>query len=62
LKNNTKKVINNNPRDLTNFIFGDIYHAKTLKKAKEFENNISTCFVNKKIDKNLDEVVLKANR
>lgn len=57
--NNTKKVIDNNPRDLTNFIFGDIYHTNTLKKAKEFENNISTCFVNKKIDKNLKKIIME---
>jgi len=33
---NIQEIINNNPSDLTNFIFGDIYHPSVIKSSKEF--------------------------
>lgn len=48
---NIKNVIDNNPNDLTNFIFGDIYHPSVI--------NESTNFINKNINKNINKIIME---
>lgn len=48
---NMKEIIKNNPKDLLNCIFGDIYH-NDLKKLSEN-------FINKKVDKTTKKVILE---
>ena len=50
-KINIKNVIDNNPNDLTNFIFGDIYHPSVI--------NESTNFINKNINKNINKIIME---
>ena len=48
---NIKNVIDNNPSELTNFIFGDIYEKTVI--------NYSNKFMNKKIDKNINKIIME---
>lgn len=49
--NNINNVINNNPSELTNFIFGDIYHPGVIKDSTEF--------INKGVDKNIKKIIIE---
>jgi hypothetical protein len=49
--NNVKKVISNNPTDLTNKIFGDIYHSSVIKD--------STAFFEKQYRHNINKLILE---
>jgi hypothetical protein len=53
LKNidNIKNVIDNNPNELTNYIFGGIYHPQVI--------NDSTNFINKNINKNINKIIME---
>jgi len=48
---NIKQIIDDNPSDLTDFIFGDIYH----KSVKPNSNK----FINKNINKNIDKIIFE---
>ena len=48
---NIKNVIDNNPNELINFIFGDIYHPSVI--------NDSTNFINKNINKNINKIIME---
>lgn len=49
--NNIKNVIENNPSELTNCIFGDIYHDYVI--------NDSIKFMNKKLNKNISNIIME---
>lgn len=49
--NNIKNVIDANPNDLTNIIFGDIYHSFVKKDSLRFFDT--------NIDKNIDKLILE---
>ena len=53
---NIKNVIDNNPYELTNFIFGDIYHHSVVNDAIKFMNRNVT---NKNINKIIMEISSK---
>ena len=48
---NIKNVIDNNPKELSNFIFGDIYHPQVI--------NDSINFINKNINKNINKIIME---
>lgn len=48
---NIKQIIDDNPDDLINFIFGDIYHRSVRSD--------STKFINKNINKNINKIILE---
>jgi len=49
--NNIKKIINDNPSVLTNFIFGDIYHNGVIKDSQKF--------MNQGINKNIKKIIIE---
>jgi len=49
--NNIEKLINNNPVELINFIFGDIYHPQVINESKNF--------ISKKINKNINKIIME---
>lgn len=49
--NNIKNVIDKNPCELTNYIFGDIYHPSVINDSKKF--------INKNIDKNINKIIME---
>ncbi|AYV75433.1 MAG: hypothetical protein Terrestrivirus1_307 [Terrestrivirus sp.] len=53
---NIKHVIDNNPTDLTNMIFGDIYHPGVINDSNLFINNISNIIKNINIKKLILEI------
>lgn len=57
--NHCKKIIDNNPSELSNFIFGDIFHPNTFVQATQFINNLSPSFVNKSINQNLNKIIIE---
>ena len=48
---NIKEIMNDNPKTLTNFIFGDIYHPGVI--------NDSIKFMNKNINKNTNKIIME---
>lgn len=48
---NIKNIIDNNPNELTNFIFGRIYHPDVISDS----NN----FINKNINKNINKIIME---
>ena len=46
-----KEIISNNPEDLTNFIFGDIYHADIKEASKKW--------LNTDINRNINKIVIE---
>lgn len=48
---NIKNIIDNNPCELSNFIFGDIYHGQNI--------NDPTNFINKNINKNIKKIIME---
>jgi len=48
---NIKNVINNNPPELANCIFGDIYHPGVIKDANKF--------MNENINKNINKIIME---
>ena len=48
---NINNIINNNPKELINFIFGDIYHPGVINHSNEF--------LNKKIDTNINKIIME---
>jgi len=48
---NIKNVIDNNPTELTNSIFGDIYHPAVIED--------STKFINKNINKKINKIIME---
>lgn len=49
--NNIKKIINENPPILANFIFGDIYHPGVIKDSQQF--------MNKDMNKNIHKIIME---
>jgi hypothetical protein len=49
--NNINNVINENPSDLTNLIFGDIYHCAVKKDSIKF--------INKSINRNINKIIIE---
>lgn len=48
---NINNVIDNNPPELTNFIFGDIYHPGVINDSKKF--------INRNINKNISKIIME---
>jgi len=48
---NINNIINNNPSELTNYIFGGIYHPDVI--------NDSIKFINKNINKNISKIIME---
>jgi hypothetical protein len=48
---NIKNVINNNPIELTNCIFGDIHHPDVIKDSNKF--------MNESINKNINKIIME---
>lgn len=48
---NIERIINNNPSDLTNCIFGDIYHSYVINDSKQF--------LNKNINRNIPKIIME---
>jgi hypothetical protein len=48
---NIKNIIDNNPIELVNYIFGDIYHPGVIKD--------STKFINKNVNKNINKIIME---
>lgn len=48
---NIHHIIENNPSNLTNLIFGDIYHPGVINDSKQFMNN--------KIDKHISKIIME---
>ena len=53
--NNIEMIINNNPSELTNYIFGDIYHNSIIESSKKFMNR----YIDKNINKNINKIILE---
>jgi hypothetical protein len=49
--NNINSIINSNPGELTNTIFGDIYHPAVI--------NDSLNFINKNVNKNISKIIME---
>ena len=49
--NNINNVINDNPSELTNFIFGDIYNCAVKTDSIKF--------INKSINKNINKIIIE---
>jgi hypothetical protein len=49
--NNIQKIIHDNPSDLTNYIFGGIYHPYVISDSNHF--------MNKKINRNINNIIIE---
>ena len=49
--NTIEKIINDNPSDLTNSIFGDCYHPAIINQTKQF--------MNKNINTNINKIIIE---